>query len=412
MTSVHEPEAAVRLAVALIETDTANSPGGEALAAGLVAGHLADHGVAAVVREWGYGRANVIARLDGTDPTAPALLLSGHLDTVGLGSQPWTADPLGGVVEGDRLYGRGSTDMKGGAAAMVVAFERLAAAWEGNAGGRSVVLALTAGEETGCEGARLIVDDLPRVGAIVVGEPTAARAVVGHKGLMWARLEARGLAAHASQPGLGRNAIAGLASVVGRISGIDPGLLAPESELGLPTIAATMIQGGSSRNVVPDSCSCVLDIRLTSTFGESQASRVLHDITAGADVTVEVDLVIPPVLSKAGDPWLESVMAMTGDRGVRRTVNYFTDASILGPALGDPPVCILGPGEPALAHRVDEWCSVTAIERCVDLYEEIARGWSAVPRAASFHAKERLSDTKPVYSASKGNHDGTIPRTA
>jgi succinyl-diaminopimelate desuccinylase len=406
MTSVHEPPAAVRLAAALTGTDTVNPPGGEARAAGLVAGHLADHGVAAEVRAWGDGRANLIARLDGTDPGAPALLLNGHLDTVGLGSQPWTADPFGGVVEGGRLYGRGSTDMEGGVAAMVVAFERLAAAWRGTPGRRPVVLALTAGEETGCEGARLIAGDLPPVGAIVVGEPTAAHAMVGHKGLMWARLEARGAAAHASRPSLGRNAITGLTSVIGRIDGVDPALLAPESELGQPTIAATMISGGSSRNVVPDACSCVLDVRLTSTFGESQASRVLREACAGADVTVEIDLVIPPVLSQAGDPWLESVLAITGDRGARRTASYFTDASVLRPALGNPPVCVLGPGEPELAHRVDEWCSVTAIERCADLYETIARDWSAArPRRGH-------SDTEPVHSGAKGNHDGTSSQAA
>ena len=406
MTSLHDPAAAVRLAASLIETDTANPPGGEALAAGLVARHLTDHGVTAEIRAWGDGRANLIARLDGTDPGAPALLLNGHLDTVGLGSQPWTVDPLGGAVEGGRLYGRGSSDMKGGAAAMVVAFERLAAAWESSPGRWPVVLALTAGEETGCEGARLIAGDLPRVGAIVVGEATAAHVVVGHKGLMWARLEARGSAAHASQPSLGRNAIAGLASVIGRINDIDPALLAPESELGLPTIVATMIGGGTGRNVVPDFCSCTLDVRLTSTFGESQASRVLHDISAGADVTVEVDLVIPPVLSKAGDPWVESVLTMTGDHGVRRTASYFTDASVLGPALGDPPVCIVGPGEPALAHRVDEWCSVTAIERCADLYEAIARDWSAAS------SRRGLSDTESIHSGAKGNHDGTSSQAA
>ncbi|AQT79915.1 hypothetical protein B1R94_12500 [Mycolicibacterium litorale] len=375
-----------QLASRLIRLDTTNPPGNESRATTLIAERLGDSGLEPTVQTWEEGRANLVCTLPGADPGAPALLLSGHLDTVGLGAQPWSVDPFGGIVDGDRLYGRGATDMKGGVAAMVVAFERLAASWHHASPARSVVLALTASEESGCQGAQAILPLLPTIGAIVVGEATANHVGVGHKGVMWARLRVDGRTAHASRPDLGDNAVVRMAELISALEATTPA--AGECILGRPTVTPTLIAGGSVRNMVPDLCECTLDIRLTTAFGAAAARRVLDHLTAPVPTChAEIDLVVPPVLTSEQDPWLSTVIELIGSPDLR-TAAYFTDASVLAPALGDPPVCILGPGEPALAHQVDEWCSVQAIDDCVDIYQSIAERWCGAVESTT-------SETKP-----------------
>jgi succinyl-diaminopimelate desuccinylase len=361
---------AARLARDLVRIDTMNPPGNEARAAELVHEHLAAAGMAAKLQTLSKGRANLIAHLPGDDPHIPALLLSGHLDTVGPGAAPWRRDPLSGDIEGDRLHGRGASDMKGGVAAMTVAFERVAAAGPRR---RPVTLALTAAEESGCQGAEILALPGP-VGAILVGESTSGRMAVGHKGVMWLTLRAEGIAAHASTPELGRNAIVAMVEAIRAVARVEPGRLGERSDLGVPTLTATTIGGGTAHNIVPDRCAGSLDVRLTDTFTSYTALEVLRELV-GDEIDLLVDLALPPVLTGADDPWIRELADMLGST-TRTTMNYFTDAAVLGPALGDPPVCLLGPGEPGLAHQTDEWCSIAAIDACVNTYEQIAEAWT------------------------------------
>ena len=134
---------AVDLACELVRLDTRG--GGESAAAALLAGHLEDAGLSVAVHETRPGRANVVARHGDETPVT----LTGHLDTVPADEAVWSFDPLAGDVVDGRLRGRGSSDMKAGVAAAVVA-----AAEHVRAGGRGVQVVLTFGEETGCEGAR------------------------------------------------------------------------------------------------------------------------------------------------------------------------------------------------------------------------------------------------------------------
>src|SRR5262245_52957704 len=114
---------AVDLALELVHLDTVNPPGHEASAAALLAGRLEKAGFEVMFHEHAPGRPSVVARLAGD---GPALCMTGHLDTVPLGGAPWSVDPFGELRDG-RLYGRGSSDMKSGVAAIVVAAERVAA---------------------------------------------------------------------------------------------------------------------------------------------------------------------------------------------------------------------------------------------------------------------------------------------
>jgi succinyl-diaminopimelate desuccinylase len=190
----------------LLQLDTINPPGNERDCARRIGRLLEDWGYAVSYYEHADQRTSVIARLGGTDAKAP-LCLTGHIDTVPLGAAKWSHDPFSGETDGDKLYGRGSSDMKAGVAGILLAAKNLAGHLRPTAG---VVIVLTAAEEGGCIGSKHMIQVeglLGRAGAMVVGEPTSNYPAVGHKGSMkfWAKF--RGVTAHGSMPHLGVNAI-------------------------------------------------------------------------------------------------------------------------------------------------------------------------------------------------------------
>ena len=149
---------AIPLTRALLHFDTVNPPGREADCARHAGKLLQDCGYAVEYHEFAPGRTSVIARAGGSHAKAP-LCLTGHLDVVPLGSRKWAKDPFAGETDGDRLYGRGSSDMKAGVAAMLAAAHSFAGKLGGTPG---VVLVLTASEENGCIGSRHLAD-LPQL---------------------------------------------------------------------------------------------------------------------------------------------------------------------------------------------------------------------------------------------------------
>jgi len=196
----------VSLTKDLLRFDTVNPPGRERDCARFAGALLADWGYQVDYHDYEDGRTSVVARAGGSQRKDP-LCLTGHLDVVPLGSRAWSKDPFAGETDGDRLYGRGASDMKAGVAAMLLAAKSFAGKLAGTPG---VVLVLTAGEENGCVGSRHLAE-LPqlmgRAGAIVVGEPTSNYPLVGHKGSLKFHARFHGVSAHGSMPHLGDNAI-------------------------------------------------------------------------------------------------------------------------------------------------------------------------------------------------------------
>jgi succinyl-diaminopimelate desuccinylase len=302
-----------------------------------------------------------VARLEGE---GPALCMTGHLDTVPLGGAPWSVEAFG-ELRGGRLYGRGSSDMKGGVAAIVVAAERLAR------GPLEVVLC--AAEETGCEGALHLAQSgaLGRAGAVLVAEPTGGVPHVAHKGVLWARATTEGKSAHGSSPHLGRNAIYPLAAAIAALADLDFEV-EPHPILGEPTLNLGTINGGSGINLVPDRAEAGIDIRTVPGMTSSDVLDRLRSL-AGAEVTIEAILDLPPVSTDPDDPFVRSAAEVAGSSG--GGLAYFTDAAALTPAYGTPPTVIWGPGEAAQAHQTDEWASAEKIEAAAEGYYELARRW-------------------------------------
>jgi succinyl-diaminopimelate desuccinylase len=356
------------LALELVRLDTINPPGRESAAASVLAERLTAAGLAVAVHEHAPGRPSLVARWAGGGDGA-ALCMTGHLDTVPLGGAPWSVEPFGELRDG-RLYGRGSSDMKGGVAAIVVAAERVAALGHGSAG---LELVLCAAEETGCEGALHLASSgaLGRAGAVLVAEPTSGVPHVAHKGVLWARATTEGKSAHASSPQLGRNAIYPLAAAVAALVALRFDV-PPHAVLGEPTLNVGTISGGAGINLVPDRAEAGIDIR---TIPGMTAPEILDRLrsVASPEVAIEAILDLPPVATDPDDPFVSSVVDVAGPSG--GGLAYFTDAAALTPAYGSPPTVIWGPGEAAQAHQTDEWASVENIEAAAERYFEVARRW-------------------------------------
>ena len=371
----------VELTRELVRTETINPPGDEARAARVLAARLEAAGLEVVTHELDSPeRTSLVARWPGRDGDAPALCLTGHLDTVPLGGSDWERDPLGGDVADDRLHGRGASDMKGGVAAIVVAAERVAALGRGRAG---LEVVLCAGEETGCDGALALAradGALGHCGALLVAEPTTNYPCVAHKGVVWLEMLARGKTAHGSMPHLGDNAIAKLARAIVALE-----RFAFDAEahplLGEPTLNVGTASGGLNINSVPDRARAGLDVRTVPGLdGDAVAAQLAA--AAGDEVRIETRLALDPVDTDPDDAWVREVFEVMGplagadaDAVEPRGLAYFTDACALVPAYGTPPAIVCGPGDADQAHRTDESCSVAALEAAAEGFFEVARRW-------------------------------------
>ncbi|MGE5616683.1 MAG: M20 family metallopeptidase, partial [Bacillota bacterium] len=255
MTARLDPRA---LTQELLRFNTINPPGMERACARHLGKILEDAGFRVAYHEFAQSRTSLVATIGGNDAKAP-ICFTGHIDTVPLGATHWVHDAFAGETDGDRLYGRGSTDMKSGIAAIMAAALELAPRL---ARGPGLTVVLTAGEEIGCEGARFLADrrHLDRAGAIVVAEPTANYPYIGHKGLAWFEVETFGVTAHGSMPELGENAIVKMARVIGELERFEfP--LESHPVMGSPTLNIGTIRGGLNTNSVPDEACITLDTR-------------------------------------------------------------------------------------------------------------------------------------------------------
>lgn len=356
----------VELTRTLIALDTAG--GGEERAARLLGGILEAAGARVAYDLFAPGRATLVAQAGDTSD-AP-LVLSGHLDTVPADADAWSSAPLAAQVVDGRIVGRGASDMKSGVAALVVALVRHLRRGALPCG---VLLVLSAAEETGCEGVQHVVEHmaLPDGGPLLVAEPTSNRVATGHKGALWLRVSATGVAVHGSRPDLGTSAITPLARLAVALA--DAGLPGTHPVMGPVTVNVGTFSGGAQINLVPDSASMTLDIRLVP--GVTSAGTIAHVRTlAGADVRVETILDRAPVFSPPDAPFA-SLVTEVASADTHPPLTYFTDASVLAETLGSAETVFLGPGDAGAAHTVEESCPVERIERATAMYEEILARW-------------------------------------
>jgi acetylornithine deacetylase len=382
-----DPVALTRLFVSVPSVNPTLSKGGagETAMAEVTADLLAAWGLETTVHEVAPGRPNVVARLDGEGPT---LLLNGHLDTVGIDGM--TIDPFAAEVRGDRLYGRGACDMKGGVAALMAAAKRLV----DSSGPRpNLVVALTADEEHASIGMSDFVSaSEPIADLAVVCEPTNLRVMPAHKGFVWLEADFRGRAAHGSRPDVGIDAIRHAGLYLAALDTLALALKEREAHplLGHGSFHAGTIRGGAAESVYPDRCALLLERRTMP--GErpeevvEEFAAVLAELRArepSLDANLRMTLERPGTEVSVGSPLVQGLLAASAEAGAPALVEGMTawvDAAFLNEA-GVPAVCY-GPGSIEQAHTDDEWIDVGEIVTCASVLERFARELSRTPRRA------------------------------
>ncbi len=327
--------------------------------------------------DFARGRTSLVAKIEGRGDGLP-LCFTGHIDTVPLGALPWEKDPFKGEIEGDKMFGRGSSDMKSGIAAMVIAALRMAGERDRKAG---ITLVINAGEETGCEGSKYMAElgnALGEAGAIVITEPTSNYPLVAHKGAVWLEAIIRGVTAHGSMPEEGVNAINKSALIIDKLANYKFNGQNQHPILGEPTLNIGTISGGLNINSVPDLVSMEVDIR---SIPGQRGQEVIDELKLflGSDVELKTILNLDGVSTPLDNDWVQKVFVIMEQylkqKIVPKGVNFFTDGSVLTSAYGYPPTLILGPGEAEMAHKTDEYCYVSKMKEITDVYTDIALQW-------------------------------------
>ena len=374
----------VELTQALVRIDTVNPPGNEDRCVELLADLLSAAGYACRRHDFAPRRTSLVARIGVESARAP-LAFTGHVDVVPLGGAVWKHDPFAADIADGRLYGRGSSDMKSGVAAFTAAAIAQA---DRLRDGPGASLIITAGEETGCEGAFAMArapearELLGSAGALVVAEPTGNAPLLGHKGAFWLSAEASGVTAHGSMPERGDNAVYKIARAALALEHFEFETAA-HPLMGAPTLNVGTARGGLNINSVPDAAEIGIDIRTVAGQDHAQLLQCLCRVL-GPQIRLRPFLDVGSVYTEPDEPWMQRVFALcaarSGHAPAHRTVSYFSDAAALRVPLGMPPIVILGPGEPEMAHQTDEYCRVDRIREATVLYTDLIADWCAAVR--------------------------------
>ena len=367
----------------LVAIDSVNPvlvPGarGEAEVARRIAEECIAIGLRVEVTEVAPGRPNVVAVLEGRAPGA-SLMFCGHIDTVGVTGMNRPFEP---VTRDDRLYGRGSQDMKGGVAAMIGAVRVLAESG-GLANGR-VIVAAVVDEEHASLGAEALVASW-RADAAVVTEPTDLDVAVAHKGFQWVEVQTRGRAAHGSRPREGRDAILRMGRVLHKLEALDRTLQkrAAHALLGTASLHASLVGGGRELSSYPDQCTLTLERRTLPGETLGVALQEVEEIVASlkkADAEFEADAramfgrdayEINPSARLPSS--LVGAAESVGCKPAIVGMTFWTDAAILGGA-GIPSV-LFGPGGAGL-HSAEEYVRLDDVRLCRDALAALARDFT------------------------------------
>ncbi len=320
------------------------------------------------------------------------VVLSGHTDVVPVDGQPWSTDPFTLTQKGERLFGRGTCDMKGFLALALAAAPELAAAKLS----RPVHLAMSYDEEIGCLGAPQMIEvirrELPAPAFVVVGEPTSMEAVSGHKGIATFHVTVTGHEVHSSQPHLGVSAVMEAATLMYALNGLSARLqdeadpASPFTPKG-PTLTIGLVQGGTAHNILARECTFVFDVRspgprtpqeIVAPFLEQAAAMdlALKARVPGTGVVVEMTTNVPPFRPEPEGAAEAFARRMTGDNGPPRVVAYAAEAGQFQQAGFSTVIC--GPGSIDQAHQPDEYVDISQMQRGAQFMRRLI-DWASEP---------------------------------
>lgn len=356
------------VAIDSINPDLVPGSAGESTIAAFIADWLRAAGLEVVSDEPTPGRPSVVGIARGRGG-GRSLMLNAHVDTVGVAGMEQPHTPR---IEGNRLYGRGAYDMKGGLAAVMIA---AAAAAKHDLRGDVIVTAVS-DEEYASLGSESIVKQW-RADAAIVTEPTQLQVCVAHKGFTWLEIETRGVAAHGSRPDLGVDAIAKMGKVLVELEALDRSLRSASSHplLHSGSLHASLISGGQELSSYPERCTLLVERRTipgeTRALVEAQIDELLSRIAArdaSFQATARTTFERLPFEVTADEPIVVELLRQArGILGAEPKLvgeTPWMDSAILS-AAGIPTV-VFGPSGTG-AHAVVEWVDLESVDRCAQV---------------------------------------------
>jgi acetylornithine deacetylase len=345
--------------------------------AGWIADYLESHGAKVSLLPGPEGdRANLFATFGPADRAG--YVLSGHMDVVPAGEPEWSSDPFTLRAENDRLYGRGTTDMKGFLATVLAAapaFSRMALK-------RPVHIALSYDEEAGCRGVPHLLARLPELCAppagAIIGEPSNMQAVRAHKGKAAARITIRGRSGHSSRPDQGVNAIhlmtGIMAKAVETAHELTQGPFEATFEPPYSSLQIGTMKGGQAINIIPDFSAIELEARAISGISPLELLgpvRASVEALAAKGIDIEwTPMSDYPALSLAADAPLVLLLEELTGTPCLAAVSYGTEAGLFQAAGIDAIIC--GPGDIGRAHKPDEFITTSELLACQSMLETLA----------------------------------------
>ena len=340
---------------------------------------------------WADQVGSIVGRLG--NGHGPKLVFNGHMDTVAVGEpSSWSMDPFGGEIEDGVLYGRGATDMKGPLASLVYGVKRLVDSGQPLAGDVYVVAVVQEEPSEGCAMRALVEQEGLVPNWVVLAEPNNLTVSRGHRGRLEMQVRVKGRPAHAAMPQKGLNAVYGAARSIFALEMMADSL-AEDPFLGKGSLAVTGISStAASRNVIPDSCTFVIDRRLTLGETEAKAWAEVQGVIAHEGLAADVSVsnfehvsykghvcrgvehypawVLPENhdLVQAG---IRAIRRVTGERPSVGRWEFSTDGAYTMGAAGIPTIGI-GPGMECDAHTADEHIRLSDCFTAAQVYAQLA----------------------------------------
>ncbi len=365
----------IELTQELVRINSENPPGNEKEVCKYIHDYLQDLKIDSEIVEFEPNRCDVIADIG----KGEGLMFNGHIDTVPVGdANKWKYDPFEGKMVGGKLYGRGSSDMKGGAACILAAVSKLT----GKNFKKRLVLTFVADEEAGQKGSKHIIekrgDFLKGVRYGVFAESTSFKITYAQKGIVHAKVRFKGKASHGSMPEAGVNAIEKANRFISSLEKLKAELKkTKDADLGSGTINIGRISGGTKVNIVPDYCEVEIDRRLVPGESPKIAMGQFKKILKGAKVDGDIELLnearFPMKIPKNSE--LVRMLQRFGVKGLEASTGYM-EAELFKTECGID--CVgMGPGLHEQAHATDEFVPVSNLKKAAIVYEKLIRKWCA-----------------------------------
>ncbi|MDE1828064.1 MAG: M20 family metallopeptidase [Candidatus Micrarchaeota archaeon] len=361
----------VELTRDLVSIKSSSLEDGEKEVAKYIRDYLSDLKIDSEIIEYQKGRCDIVASVGKGD----GLMLNGHMDTVPIGdSSRWKmgTEPL---VKNGKVYGRGTSDMKGGIAAILASLKGM----DLSKPKRRLVLAFVADEEVALNGSKFLIEKrrslLKGVRYGIIAEPTNLRIQIAQKGAMHIQVEIFGKSAHGSQPWEGESAILKGAELIVGLEDLASNFRKKDKLMGRGTINVGKIGGGTVTNVVPERCSVSIDRRIVP--GESiaeaelQIKRILGSIKA--KYKMEVRFAHGPYKLDKSSQIVKLVQSSSKAPRLTWTTGY-TEAELYHSGAGIRSV-VFGPGRMEVIHKPDEFVEVENLKKATAVFGKVLQKW-------------------------------------